>query len=447
MKIKNYFQEQLEYRRRERKKKKDDKELLKKLELEEERLEIDVPEASDEFSFKHIIDALKHDPDLDAELHSYLTEEEKETLRQTKKEEKRLVIIMASIISVIAVVGGIAMILLSNAGGGTIEEVLEPKIKEYIKEKYNKNENILSIEQLVYREPKDKMIIKSDTYITTTTNNHHILSKGEEIVGDDINIKQYYDEYDKLFKTIKGNYDIISSNPILSYKDLYYNYNLEYEFIKAMPTGATFEELYKSKKLTVSDVILYQGSINFQSVKTIMNNLSNDSRFFFIKTNKGLPTHVSVISHTEYTTIAIKNTNQISKDINYYELDTNNNAVTNFKLNNVKKGIIEAPEGYEIVRGYLINYDKRSNHISDTKQKTEYFFLSFDNNTFDQNNVIFFDDSLSLDNIHTLENIYDYPPLYTIKAGSKIYVIGTSTGGIANVQKKKESLLCKIGLC
>ena len=153
--LKEYFQEVKEYRKREKQKKKEDKALLKRLEKEEEELELDQEEANDDFNIKIIIDAVKNDPELDEELASYLTEEEKETMRETKKEGKRLTIIIAASMSVFILAAVIAMLLLSRTEGGTALEVLTPKIENYLENELKSSQNIVSIEQVEYRTEED----------------------------------------------------------------------------------------------------------------------------------------------------------------------------------------------------------------------------------------------------------------------------------------------------
>lgn len=447
MSIRSYIQEVKEYRRKERQKKKDDKELLKKLEKEEEELEIDIPEADDEYSIKHIIDAVKNDPDLDEELMSYLTDEEKATLEHNKKEEKRLYIILGSIFGVICIIAVVAIYVLSHQGGGTLLETIQPRLEEYLKSTYNLTERIVSVEQIEYRDIEGN-IEDSNMYVATTTNDHKIvLFEDKNEYADNINKQSIYDEYNKLLRTITGDYDIISNSPVLSHKDYYLNYNLQLPYLDVLPTNSEFNTLYDSGKLTVADIIMYQGAINFNSAKTIINKFSNDSRFLFIKTNKGLPTHLTVISKTENYTLTIKNTLEPIEGINYYELDTSNNAVTNFEIRKVKDNSMELAENHEAKNAYIIDYRARHNHPTEEFQKAEYFFVSMDKNLISTENIIIFDEIKNLDKLYGHKDLYDYPLLYTANIGGKIYLIGNSTMGIANSYQKEESFLCKIGLC
>ena len=56
-----------------------------------------------------------------------------------------------------------------------------------------------------------------------------------------------------------------------------------YDYIEVLPSNYEFDELYNSGKLTVTDVIIYQGDFNYETVKNLLVNLSNDSMFYFIK--------------------------------------------------------------------------------------------------------------------------------------------------------------------
>ena len=445
--MKNYFNEVREYYRKQKQKKKEDKELLKKLIKEEEDLEIDIPEANDDFNFKIIVDAVKNDPELDAEIHSYLTESEKEDMLEAKKEERRLVVIMGSIMTAIFLIAGIAMFVLSRQGGGTTEEVLMPKIEEYIKTNYSSAENIISLTQLKIKND-DLDVSNSNMYYALTSNNHHIITfEDKELYADDFNNSDIYEEYKKLITTIGGNYDLIASSPVISHQDFYNNYNLQLPYIKVLPQDKTFNDLLESKKLTVTDTIMYQGTINFKDAKNIINKLSDDSRFIFIKNEKGLPKSISIISKTEYFTLNIMNTTEILEGINYYELDTNRNGISNFNITEIKAGLVVAEEGYTSSKGYKLEYKMDYSTFNGTDKRSEYYFLSMDQSLINTNNLLLFDTTKNLDKSYEEFKSYEYPLFITSKIGGKIYIIGTKELGFANKIKKEEPFLCKIGLC
>lgn len=445
--LKEYFQEVKEYRKREKQKKKEDKALLKRLEKEEEELELDQEEANDDFNIKIIIDAVKNDPELDEELASYLTEEEKETMRETKKEGKRLTIIIAASMSVFILAAVIAMLLLSRTEGGTALEVLTPKIENYLENELKSSQNIVSIEQVEYRTEED-YIKDSTMYVATTTNNNHIVTfEDNEIYADDIKIDEVYKDYKEHLKTIKGDYKIISSSPTISHQDFYFNYNLQTEYIKVLPHNKSFDELLNSNKLTITDMIMYQGNINFQDAKSIMDKLSTDSKLIFIKNEKGFPVAITFISHTEYFTLKVLNTLEPIHNINYYELDTSFNKIVNFKISKINNNRIETEENYKISNAYEIEYDNKSSHTPDGKEKAEYFFISMDKSLISNKDLIIFDTYLTSDNTYQEESIYDYPFLYMTNIGGRLYIVGNSKMGIANKTKQEESFLCKIGLC
>lgn len=424
--------------KKEKQKKKEDKALLKK--LEEEERELGIEEDDTKFSFKDFFDILKNHDEIDEELESYLTEEEKNTYREKLKEEKRLTTIIMSVMGIIIVALIGVFIVLNQTGTSELIKTVEPAVKEYYKKNYNSKILIDETYYLKYTNEKNQNV-DSKIHITKTKDNKHIIGINKKNFGDDIDIKHVYEQYQEQLKTY--NIDLISSSPTISYKDYYKAYNVFYDYIKVLPKGKTYEELIDSKKLTIRDIIFYQGNINFNHFKSLLSKLSIDSKFILIENKKGIPIKLSVLSNSENYTIDITNTTEIEKGITYYELNRNINEIGEVILKNVKKSYI-VEEGYAFKNGYTIDCDS---YVNKEEQKSRYYFFKFDTDKLELNNISFISTTATYEETYTLLEEKDYPEAYFIKVGGSIYLIGTKEMTFANKYKHNDSFLCKLGLC
>jgi hypothetical protein len=202
--------------------------------------------------------------------------------------------------------------------------------------------------------------------------------------------------------------------------------------------------MYDSGKLTISDIIIYQGTINYLDAKAIINKLSDDSRLIFIKNEKGLPKSIAFISKTEYIAVNIANTLKPMEGINYYELPTSHNSVTNFKITKIKDTGIELQDNqYKSINNYKITYD--SKNYEDNK-KLEYFFISLDTTKFNNKDIIFANTSKS-NGVYKELKPNELPLLYTTTTGGKVYIIGNKEIVFGNKTLNNNSILCNLGLC
>lgn len=424
--------------KKEKQKKKEEKELLKKLEQEEKELGIEEDEIK--FSFKDLVDIIKNNDELDEELESYLTEEEKKTIKENLKEEKRLTTIVMSILGVVICSLMVVFIIVNHTGTSDLIKITEPIVKEYYEEKYNKKISIDSTYYLSYIDDENKTQ-KSNIHITNTKDNYHIIGIDNKNLGDDIDIQNVYDEYSEYLNTF--GFDKISSSPTLSYQDYYKNYNILYDYIKVLPSNKTYKELLESKKLTIRDIIFYQGNINLNYFKNLLKTISDDSKFILIENRKGIPIKVTILSKNENFIIDITNTTEIQKGITYYELNKNINEINEIEVKSIKESYIN-DENYEFQNAFKIEYDS---YRSQEDTKANYYFFKFDASYLNVDNLAIIDTTPSSDGTYSIMDELRYPEAYFIKVGGSVYVIGTDEMVFANKIKKDNGLLCKLGLC
>lgn len=425
--------------KKEKEKKKIEKQLIKKMEQEEKELGIE--DETPKFTFKDIIDILKKDDALDEELESYLTEEEKIKYHEKLQEEKRYTMLIYKIVGVLAVVLIIFGIILNNITMSPLLKTTEPIIKEYYKEKYNKNISIDNTYYLTYKTEENELK-ESKIHITKTTDNHHIIGVDNKNIGDDIDTSKVYESYNNTLKSFKFN--LIYSSPIISYKDYYKQYNTLYDYIKVLPDGKTYEELIDSKKLTIRDVIFYQGNINVNYFRNFVKKLSDDSKFILIKNEKGLPVNVFIISKKEYFNINITNSLKKDKGITYYEFNRNINGIDDVSITKIKESNI-ASDNYKYSNAYKISIDK--GYYRKDEIKSNYFLIKFDEDKLNTNNIHALSTRKGYGGYYEVLNYDQYPELYFTKVGGSIYVIGNTDSAFANYNNKNKSFLCNLGLC
>ncbi|MDE6292869.1 MAG: hypothetical protein K2L98_04225, partial [Bacilli bacterium] len=255
-------------------KSKEEKELLKKMAEEEEALEREI-DAEIQTDKVKLVDILFDEDEEIKELEEYMTEEELDNMANLQKENKRLIIISGSIFGGIIVSLFIFLFFFSEAIKSDLLKVTLPIMEDYYQEKYNTKLNYFNINYLCQRINNKEEC--SNIAHLTTRENRHIIAVDNKNIGDDINSENMTNEYNDYMHSHLAELDIIGNNATLSYEDYYLNYNIHADYIKALPSNMDITSLINSKKLTITDVIIYQGSYNYNYVKNYLNNFSKDS--------------------------------------------------------------------------------------------------------------------------------------------------------------------------
>lgn len=408
---------------------KEEKEQLKKMEQEEKEWEKEFPPEKESF-----FDVMKSKNEDDDE--SYLSEEDIEEMKIEKKEERRLIIIVGTIFASIILVITIGLTIFSLKSQSDLLKITKPAILNYYKNNFKINIKIDSINNICIEDDC------SDNILLTTKDNHHIITMDNKTFGDDYNTESIIEEYKVYLKENFENFNIITNNPIISYKDYYINYNINYEYIRVLPNSVSFDNLISSNKLTITDTIAYQGNYDFNNLNTLLNKLSDDSCFYLIKQEKGIPTNLTVMKKNSIVSLDITTNFKLNDNITYHELDRNKNNVTKVKVNSVKNTDIISLNNKIITNAYTIIPE--TNIYSDITNS--YFLLQFDESILSNNKLVQIESNNDHDDVYNELEIINYKELILFNTGGSVYLIGNDKIGFGYI-KESTPFWCKFNLC
>lgn len=446
MKIFMSKEDRAEEKRIKKKAKEEEKELKKELKEFDKQYEKEHPkEKADIFS---LLFEKEIDDELEKELNTFLSESEKEELAQMEKENKRLTIKISIGAGTLLVALIAIFIVLKQINKTDLEKITIPLMQNYYLNKYGTKTSIDNINELctyVKNEKNQTVQVCSGIYVATTNDNKHIISIKNEEIGDDISINKTKQNYQDYSLELLNSMDIVDTNPKLSYKGYYMNYNMYYDYIETLPSSYSFEELYGSGKLTVTDVIIYQGNFNYEAVNNLIMNLSDDSMFYFIKLEKGLPINLTIVNKFGAWSANVSTSIKQTKNITYYELSRDVNAVSKLSLSEVKgSDIVLLDDTLEVKKAYGISI-KTESQSSNEPKKASFYLLSFDSGSLSANNLIQF--KSGYDNDFQELNKDDYNRVITFKSGGKVYLIASSDIYIANTSHKSNWLCDEYNIC
>lgn len=423
------------------KNKKEEKTVLKKLKKEEKELEKEISASypEEEFSLFNTFKLLKEKDEEEVEYESYLTKEELEELNKEKKFQKKVIIIAASAISILIISISTFTTLFYNANKSDLYKVTEPLLKEYYKEKYNKNLRVKSIEELIAKDENDNEIA-SGIYLLTTNDDKHIMSVNNTLIGDDIDTAQQEKEVLSFIDSYLPDLNSITSLVDLSYKDYYLEFNRYIDYINVIPGKMTTEELINSEKLTVTYKAVYQGFVNESFALNLINNFSDDSVFYFLKQELGGITNVKII--TKEKIISLDVTAQIPKDDNiiYYELDRNKNNITDIMIKKYSNTSIKVIGNYDINNPISITYENNND-----ENKENIYLLRFPSSLINKATYVELDTNKNNELYKELRK-NNYSDIILIEISSYTYLIGKNEVLIGK-KVEKNSTLCNLGLC
>lgn len=410
----------------------------KKKELtEDEIIEKELDEEFKEpnlFNLKEIINTIKTKTDDDIEYESLLTEEEKQEELKQKQEDKKFMIkafsILAGIFLVVIVVG----VFFIKDNKSDLYKITEPLLKDYYKNKYNEKVTFKSLE---YLSIDDK---KTDLVLATTRDNKHIMSINNELIGDDISNNISKELVTKINSELP-NFGILNSEINIAYKDYYDKYNKRLDYINVIP-NLKLDELIESKKLTVEYIAFYNGIIDNNVVLNILNNYSDDSKFYFIRLDNGLPTKLDVIDKINQFNINITGNREVEKEVFIYDLDRTHNAVNTVRFSRYANNTIEEYPNYTLKNIFKIELE--SDYSYSKKESIGNYFLIKMNNI-NKNNLLQVDYSES-DHTFFEINIDNYNNFIIINFGGSSYLIGNNEVTFGTLEENK-SFLCNLGLC
>ena len=419
----------------------------KKDKLEEEQLEkyykvLDEEEKKFEEDNKITLKDLFKDDEDEKDITQYMNEEEKEEYIKEKKDIKKFTIISLSVISSFVVVLGIISFVFIYMSKDDLHKIYKDEILKHYYDNYGEKTSISDsdINYICYEVQDDETRKKSEecTNIIKAkdkNNNYLMMLKDTNNYADNISIKTYYDDYNNYMRINNQSMQIIWSNPLISDIDWYYKYNQFEEYMRVLPDNNTFVSLLDSNKLTIRDVIMYQGTFNLDFMKEFINKLSDDSKIILIETANATPINLKIITKEGLAQVNIVNQINLDDNIINYQLDTNINLINSVIVNKRQAESVETlDETYNFINAYNINVTKtRINSNVDQSDKTAYYLLAF-NSSIKSSNLKEYTNGKEL-------NIDDYKELYTLEVGDITYVIGTDDIGIGNITYKSKGIL------
>lgn len=420
-----------------------EKEILKKIAEEEKEIEKELP-PDDKYSFKELLGMLHGKSEDDLEYESYLTEAELQEEKVRKKQEKKLFIIAGSVFISAIVIVVVGVNVFYNTFKADILKITQPLLENYYEEKYGEKPKITSIEELTYlTEEREKK--KTGIFLATTKDNKHIMCINNESIGDDISFTSIKNELLEYISANTPSTNMITHEADLSYQDYYINFNRNLEYMRVLPSNKNIHELITSGKLTVTYKLVYQGEINIAEYQNLINNFSNDSKFYLIKHEVGLPTNLKIITKDKVTDLNVSREIKIEENLTNVELARDFNGVTSVELTSISQSGLKPIGSYNLTNGLLITYEKERNYRQDKIEKPHYYMIKVNNSSWNQTSSIQLETRKS-GNLYQELPPSKYKDVIFIEVGGYTYIIGEEEVLIATKTTKK-GFLCNFGIC
>lgn len=432
----------LEYLKKKRDK---EKETLKALKAEDDKIksEIDkiMPEAK--FSLKESLTLLKGEDEEEQEYFSYLTDEEKEEENRKKKEQKKIIKVAIFVLVITITFATVGSKVFYDTFKNDLLKVTEPMLKEHYQKKTGNKAKRKSIEEFKIK-GKDNKEVGSGIYLLTTKDNKHIMSVNNVLIGDDINNGAIQEAIKDYIKEYTPDAELVTDSIELSYDDYYIEYNRFLDYINVLPSGFSENDLISSNKLAVTYKAVYQGSIDSSVIKNLMNTLSPNSTFIFLRQDASGISSVTIIKKSQSITMDITTSIEKEKGITYLELDRDLNSVSNIEVKELANSSVSTENNYNIINPIMIKKEEKSAN-RDEPSKESYFLLRFDTSLISENSFVELNTSKREDT-YTEKKKEDYDDVYLISIGSYTYLLGENNLFIGKISGKK-SLLCNLGIC
>lgn len=422
-----------------------EKELLEKLKKEEEELEkeIDNLMEEDKYTIKEALSLLNEKDEEDLEYESYLTEEEKLENLEKEKEEKKIAKLAASLVLVISVLMIVGVKIFYDNFKSDLLKTTEPLLKEHYYKTYGIKAKTKSIEEFKTK-GENNSIIGTGIYLLTTKDNKHIMSKNNELIGDDVNTSKRNEYISNYISRFLGNAELITHYIDLSYKDYYLEYNRFLDYINVLPFYLSDNELLSSNKLTVTYKAIYKGDLDPYLLQNAMNTFSNDSTFVLLRQESSGINEVTIIKKDKVITLDI--TAEIEKDtgISYLELNRELNGITNVNIKRYVDTAVKNEDGYKIINPMEIELEKENKNRNEL-EKTEYYLLRINEGIIDESSFVELS-TYKKDNEYIEQEKEKYSDVFLISVGSYTYILGENSMLIGKKEEKK-SFLCDLGIC
>lgn len=377
-----------------------------------------------------LTDLFKKDPE-EEELLKYIPEEELKKEEAEKKTANIFSFITGGVLLSIIVVIIILLNVFSYVVKDDLHKIELANIQKYYKDRYGSSTKIDKIEYICYKDA-EKNDVCSDVIYAKTNKDEVILKQGD-VYADNITISKYYDDYKNYLNETNPNLDLIINNPVISDADLnpvYYKY---IDYSKALPANDNFRNLLENKKIIVNDTIMYQGEIDIDGLKRFYDYLSPESKFVFIKVNKGIPSNVKIVTADALIDLYVTATLYPDNGITYYQLDPLVNNVSNVNINKISPSSIQTlDKNYEFTNAYSITTERGNVRSDNIMQIPTYYLVMFDN-------MINGDHMYEVGSSKELDP-KQYKEYNSIYLGGKTYIVSNTNLILGNKQKIQKGL-------
>jgi hypothetical protein len=321
-------------------------------------------------------------------------------------------------------------------------------MQEYYLKKYGVEAKIEreNIKELCHEEKDEEgrsTQVCTDGVLAVTNDGTYIYSLDKENFSDSMINSSVVNSYKEKIKSYFDGIDYIGNDPHLAYKDYYETYNSFIPYINMLPNNQSFDELYSSNKLTVRDMILYSGELNYDFIKPFLDGLSEDSLIVFINSLRGIPLEIYIYRNKEINYFSLDTKTQINETISYYGLDNTRNGTPDLSISKVLDKSITTNGDYTALNAHKISFSKpRTSRYEDPKSSYYFVELSYDIPT--NGDMLQFNPNGSDDYRETDRK--SYADFMKLSLGGSTYLFGDEPIGFANM-KYKSKKHCFIEFC
>ena len=381
---------------------------------------------------KEFIKEMTSDEEI-TEAEKLLTEKQKEKVKEQEKEEKKITIKALIIFAIIIVVVTILLLVFGELVKTDLEKVTQPILENYYKETFGKKGKVRNIRYI----DEDKHIA-----LATFTSNINVMCIDNDIIGNDSTYESVYEDYKKYLIDTMDATNFIIHNPKLSYRPYLVEYNYYIDYIDVLPSSLSFNEMLNNNSLDIRDVIIYEGNINKENIMNMLNNFGDNSKIYLVKQNSQNIINLSIVTKDEIKSFDVKE-EKYSNDYDiFYQFDQEINKIEFVEITNVENGYDRENNHYingkrlRLKTSYLQNRNKE-------EDKRDSYYLVRINKDKKYDNFRIIGGYSSYSSIEYNE----YPDVMTIDSPNGFVLIGEKEVTFANQDKTRVSWICRIGLC
>jgi hypothetical protein len=200
-----------------------------------------------------------------------------------------------------------------------------------------------------------------------------------------------------------------------------------------MPANDTFNNLLLNKKLIINDMIMYQGDLDLEGMKQLYNYLNEDSKFVFVKMNKGIPSNVKIITYDKLIDLYVTGITYPDSGITNYQLDASVNSVSDIYIIKLNPNSIETLDSnYEFTNGYTINIERGKTYSQNKEEIYTYYLVMFDG-------LINGDYMYEINGAREADPL-NYKEYFSTYFGGKTFIVSNTNLSLGNKQKIQKGI-------